>query len=172
MTLVSVVLLLSGLVLLAGARLCAADDLYLVRDGRPASQIVLPVRATALEAFAAEELKTYIRKSTGADLEVVDDTSASRDESLICIGRTRFSAHFVGGLETARTDAIVLRREETRLLLIGRDSPDLDPLKMNRRQLVSERGTLNAVYEFLEGQMGVRWYWPGEIGGSFQRRRT
>jgi hypothetical protein len=33
-----------------------------------------------------------------------------------------------------------------------------------------ERGTLNAVYDFLESQLGVRWIEPGDVGISYQKQ--
>jgi hypothetical protein len=141
-----------------------ADDLYLVRNHEPVSRIVLSQNPTRLEAFAADELRTYIKKATGADLEIVADARASEGETLVCFGENRFTEHLAERLKTARTDSIILEREGGRLFLIGRDSPNLDPAKISRRLLTCERGTFNSVHEFLERQLGVRWYWPGEIG--------
>jgi len=164
MTRISVCLFSFCLVVHAGLWIHGADDLDLVRGNRPTSRIVLSQYPSKLEAFAAAELQTYIRKATGAELEIVADTAASDDETLICIGRNRFSSQLAESLATARTDTILLKRDGRRLFLIGRDSPDLDPQTIGRQALTSERGTLNSVYEFLERHVGVRWYWPGESG--------
>jgi hypothetical protein len=150
--------------LTVGSPVRCAENLDLVRDSQPLAKIVMSRKPTRLESFAAEELRTYIQKATGADLPIVADTAVGEHETLICIGRNRFSAGLADSLAAAPVDSIRLKRDGKRLLLLGRDSPDVDPRKTGSRTLASQRGTLNSVYEFLERQLGVRWYWPGEMG--------
>lgn len=156
--------LLLCMVIAAASPIHGAEDLDLVRNGQPLARIVLSPEPTKLESFAADELRAYIQKATGTELAIVADTGVTDNETLICIGRNRFSAKLAASLTTAPTDAVRLKRDGSRLLLIGRDSPDVDPRKTGNRTLGSQRGTLNSVYEFLERQLGVRWYWPGEAG--------
>lgn len=151
-------------ILAGGSRAGAAEDFWLVTAGEPTARIVLPEKPSTLETFTAEELRTYVRQATGAELESIADTAAHLDERIVCVGDTRFTRHLAARLEAAATDTILLKREGNRVLLLGRDSPGLERRPIERYPLMSERGTLNAVYEFLERELGVRWYWPGEMG--------
>lgn len=55
-------------------------------------------------------------------------------------------------------NGFVLRTVDEALYLVGRDE-DGSPLRDD-----NDAGTLFAVYEWLDRQVGVRWLWPGELG--------
>lgn len=55
---------------------CVANDLFLVQNNKPASRIVLPPKPTKLETLAGGELWAYMKKATGAELDIVADTDA------------------------------------------------------------------------------------------------
>lgn len=60
-----------GLFVAVLAAPAAGDDAFIVRDGAPRSQIVIAEKPTRMQKLAAEELRGYVRKITGADLPVV-----------------------------------------------------------------------------------------------------
>lgn len=154
------------LVWLASHAVFAEDDapLVIVHDGQPRARIVLSATPTAIESFAASELQHYVAKATGATLEITSDGQVADGQAVLCIGRNRFSESLAESLDASPVDTIVLQRRGRRVLLLGRDTPEIDPRQPGRRALDCERGTLNAVYEFLERFVGVRWYWPGRLG--------
>jgi len=116
-----------------------ADDLVLVDGGRPAAAIV----AAEEDAAAAEELQTYLRKMSGAEVAIV----ATAPEGARIV---------LGGLEgDVGLDGYAIRRNGPALHLAG----------------ATPAGTLNAVYRFLDG-LGVRWYIPGEVGEVVPERAT
>ena len=39
-------------------------------------------------------------------------------------------------------------------------------------EVQQEYGTINAVYTFLQDQLGVRWFWPGELGEDVAQKAT
>jgi hypothetical protein len=80
---------------------------------------------------------------------------------------------FVGATEAAKAagvDAAELKLEErvlktagNALYLLGGDVPE-KIVGVPEATVTSARGTLYAVYDFLETEMGVRWLWPGKSG--------
>lgn len=110
------------------------------------AQIVLPCDSTPRERFAAEELKKYILRICGADLSIVTDAAAQASE-LIAIGgpeRNAVTRQWISETEFDETvpgpEGIFIRTFENCLVLAGSSK--------NSGEL--ERGTVYAVYEFLE----------------------
>ena len=65
-------------------------------------------------------------------------------------------------------------RSGSSLFLAGRDNEGA-PIDIEEGITIGsikQMGTLFAVYEFLETQMGVRWLWPGKLGEMIPRHRT
>jgi hypothetical protein len=140
-------LLTVSLILAAGSH--AAADVTLVRDGQPLCAIRLPANPTSGETLAGQELQTYLRKMSGAQVPI----GAQPAEVTVSI------------LNASRVDTatpppprnhsfrIIVRPGE--MLLLGRD----------------DEGTEYAVYEVLE-RLGCRWFMPGEIGEVVPTRAT
>lgn len=61
-------------------------------------------------------------------------------------------------LDALPANAFLMESRQDALFLAGRDEPG-NPLHDDVNS-----GTLFAVYEWLERQLGVRWVWPGELG--------
>jgi hypothetical protein len=61
-------------------------------------------------------------------------------------------------LDALPANAFLVESQTDALFLVGRDDPG-NPLRDD-----INAGTLFAVYEWLERQLGVRWIWPGELG--------
>ena len=121
-----------------------AEGLELAKDGVSAYEIVLDADATVPERTAAEELQTHLEAVTGARLPIHVETAASSTGKRIVVGP---SAHFLKAfpdfnLATLRRDGIVMKTAGDTLFLAG-DRP---------------RGTLYAVYTFLEDVAGCRWW--------------
>ncbi|MBR4748820.1 MAG: DUF4838 domain-containing protein [Abditibacteriota bacterium] len=118
----------------------SAFALDIVRDGRAVSVIVVGDDATEPERNAAAELADYIEKISGARPETVSALSA--DKTNICVGQTEVTRSLLPGFDWDRlkNDGIVIKAAPGALVLAG-DRP---------------RGTLYAVYEFLERYRGVR----------------
>ena len=89
--------------------------------------------------FAAEELAAYLRQITGTALSVCTD-AAAETETEIVIGRT--NRDNTPGTEGLGEDGFIIRTVGKKLFLTGGSS----------------RGTLYAVYEFLEAYLGCRFY--------------
>ncbi len=119
----------------------ADNELVIADAGQAKAAVIVSPGATATEKFAAEELAGYLKAITGAAFEV----SPTRPEKGSCIFIGKDSAKILD--PQVSTDdlgkegtAIVCNGEH--LILTG-DSP---------------RGTLYAVYSFLEDIVGCRWW--------------
>ena len=122
----------------------ADNNLTLADQGRSDYSIVLPEKPTPVEKTAASELQTYLEKATGAKLPIVSEKQAAGEKKTFLIGATVEGQKLLGDLklEDLDYDGILLKRFGDRILLAGH------PV----------RGTLYAVYSFLEEQVGVRWW--------------
>ena len=130
---------------LAAAAGCAQSAL--VRNGRPEAAIVISAAASADEKLAAQELQDYVRKISGATLPV-GTTAAAGLPSQVRIGAFGTEAVSAWSGERPPPDGFALSRKGETLFIVGGDA----------------RGTLYGVYDFLETDLGVRWFMPGEMG--------
>lgn len=127
------------------AAVSGAPAMALASRGKPQATIVLGPDATETERYAAAQLAAYLRRVTGAEFQVTDDASVSG--SRIFVGQTAAAKQKVGKFDWAslRTDGIIVRTVGNDLIVSG-DRP---------------RGSMYAVYAFLEDQLGVRWWTAG-----------
>jgi len=140
----------------------SAENLVIVRDGRPNATIVVSSEPGDKIKLAAEELGTYVAKISGATLPVVTD-SESPTGPLILVGKSRLTdavgVRIPSGLTPARREeGFVIYSKGDRLVLAGNDEGPY-------------HGTEYAVYDFLR-QLGVRWFMPGEFGEVVPKQKT
>ncbi|GIV10906.1 MAG: hypothetical protein KatS3mg020_0397 [Fimbriimonadales bacterium] len=118
--------------------------LLLTRRGKALAPIIIQKGATEPERYAAQELQAHLEQATGARFEVREaDTLSPR---AIVIGQGEWAERLrpdvnwrtLGGEET------LISVQEGYLLLSGG----------------RPRGTLYAVYRFLQTQLGMRWWTP------------
>ena len=143
--------LIASLVLCAAAQ---AADLVLVQDREPRARIVLRANADKTETLAAKELQAYVKRMTGAELTVSTDAASPGAKV------------FIGIVDPARAESLRLREVKWDGYVIKRDRDVL--------WLVGQwpEGTQNAVYGFLEGVCGVRWFIPTQLGENVPPRET
>jgi len=140
---------------LGTAGLAAGERLPLADHGRTAYQVVIPNRATAAQQHAAQELAAFLGEISGATFPVVTEAQWGRGPAI-----------FVGLSASARRvdpqaslwglghDGLVIRTASPHLLLFGGEP----------------RGTLYAVYAFLEERLGCRWW--TSTASTIPRRST
>ena len=121
------------------------NELTLAADSRAAAIIVVGEEATAPERHAAQELAEFLQQATGAQFDVVGRDERGRPRLLVGPDAARladpaFTAEGLGA------EGIVIRTVGQDLILAGG----------------RPRGTLYAVYTFLEGHVGVRW-WSSKV---------
>jgi len=114
--------------------------------GQTTAVIVLGDGATEPEKTAAAELAAYLGKVSGAVFSTVDEAKVPAGSPCVFVGDTQFARN--NGIEAAEMgpEQWVMRTVEDNLVLAGG----------------RPRGTLYAVYRFLEDVVGVHWWHPFE----------
>lgn len=143
--------------MLSALAVSAANAATLFDNGKTDWQIVIPVKADAAESYAAKELQTALKKISGADFAVINSDEAKPGQ--IIIGSLATSPAVQKqekalGLKKSNTEMLAVKTLNNTLYLAG-DVP---------------RGALYAVYSFLQKQLGVRWFWPGDDGEYITKR--
>ncbi len=144
----------------------AAGSVELVRAGEPVAAIVVPEGVLPAVRLAADELQHHVRKATGAELPILVEGRADLDRwgHAVYLGDTRAARE--AGIDAAAMGRFegVVRAQPKALILAGRDEAgDVIGSALIGAVNVS-CGTLFAVYDFLETDLGVRWLWPGDLG--------
>ncbi|MBW7991680.1 MAG: DUF4838 domain-containing protein [Planctomycetes bacterium] len=143
---IKITLLISMLLLIAGCSQTVKDDSALIAEnGVAKAVIVIAEDASKPEQHAAAELAEFLEQITGAEFEVVSPPAADSPRLLIGaeaakLAEPDFSTEGLG------TDGVVIRRVGDDLILAGGHP----------------RGTLYAVYTFLEDELGCRWWSSNE----------
>jgi len=120
-------------------------DIPLTENGTALYTIIIPEEATAPETNAAKELSEYLTQITGAPFETVTENNATEKKGLY-IGKTVRAAQNID-FDTLKFEEIrILTDSDGSLILAGEGT----------------RGTLYAVYTFLQDLCGVRWWARGE----------
>ena len=128
--------------LIAGfCRPILSQEIELARDGRTAYVIVEGKAPTPAESFAARELSAYLRKVTGATFPILSETASPPPARALHVGGTEFALAKEPDAAPLGAEEWVIRNFGENIVLTGG----------------RPRGTLYAVYEFLEGQIGCHW---------------
>ena len=98
-------------------------DIDLVKNGQTEYVIVEPLNATNYEAYAVKELELYFESASGADVEIVKDTSVSYDQSkkYLSVGNTTLLAASGVAIseEELGTDGYKIVRQENTVIMAG-----------------------------------------------------
>jgi hypothetical protein len=114
----------------------------LAREGRTSVRVVLAADAIPAERTAAEELASYLERVTSARFPLVDELGAPDGPGAIWVGPTARARHLGIDVEDLGPEQWRIRTDGEDLVLVGG----------------RPRGTLYAVYRFLEDHVGVRWW--------------
>lgn len=136
-------LLLAGVALLFSLTPAGASGLVLANDGRSPYTIVIAKDASPAVKHAARELADDLKQISGATLPIA---SVKPGTPAIFVGASPFlpSSFAKVRLDTLPEEAFVVRTHRRDLYLAGH----------------GDRGTLYAVYSFLEDHLAARWYAP------------
>ncbi len=148
----------------------------LVEDAVARAQIVCAEEATRSAQLGAFELRHHIALITGVQLPIVNKAL----DNLPC-------RIFIGDSPALREtgklppkldfETSLLRFVDNDILLLGNDSLDFGKVDYADEKTFPDfqenyKGTLFAVYDFLELCCGVRFYWLDESGTTFTPRKT
>ncbi|OGV73688.1 MAG: hypothetical protein A3K19_22520 [Lentisphaerae bacterium RIFOXYB12_FULL_65_16] len=124
----------------------SAHALTLAKDGKAAATIVLAKDAVLAERTAATELATYLKAISGAEFAVADEADATATGPCLFVGPTAVARQAIADFDKLGPEEWQVRTSGGNLLLAGG----------------RPRGTLYAVYHFLEDALGVHWWNPWE----------
>jgi Domain of unknown function (DUF4838) len=160
--------LLAILLLAQMAVLHAADLVLVSKDTTPAPIIVFK-DAPARTRDAAVTLAEYIEKISGQKPAILDGEPQPLPERAIWIGvqpvvKTLFPKT---DFDFKHAEETLIVANEKHLVIAGRDRWDPAHTEVKGRLAMKtgiqqEYGTANAVYSFIQEQLGVRWLWPDE----------
>ena len=114
----------------------------MIHNGVSNYRIVVGKDAIASEQTAAKTLQDYLARISGVTLPIVTDETAAREEEIIVGKTTREGGAFTVDRAALGWDGIVMKAVGRTLVLAGGQP----------------RGTLYAVYSFLEERLGCRWF--------------
>ena len=135
------VLLLALSLSIAYAQAATNDKVTIAKDGAAKAVIVVASDADEPEQHAANELAGFLRQITGAEFEIQAPPAAGQSRLLVGPGAAKLAeANF--STDDLGADGIVIRTVGDDLILAGG----------------RPRGTLYAVYTFLEEHVGCRWW--------------
>lgn len=121
--------------------------------------VVLDGKACPAVRFAATELTNFLSRATGRTVPVL---AAPRP------GHVAIMLGEASGIDVEKLprDAFVVKTGNGTIRIAGRDDPNRDPAReiCGRGDCRFERATLFGVYDFLEREIGCRFYFPGELG--------
>ena len=149
--------LIAGAALFRANLACAMD---VVVDGKARSEIVISDTPSPVAKYAADELQKHVQLATGVKLEIVPEKLATNQVlGKIFVGPCAAAEN--AGIHTNDLSLNSYRIKITpdKMFLAGHDGDD-SPLSNDRKPM----GTLFAVYEWLDTQVGARWLWPGDLG--------
>ncbi len=139
------------LLVLSGVPAIFAASLEIVRNGKSDYSIVINSKSPSGVRMAANDLQEYIRKATGANLPVV-----SREQP------GEAPAFLLGFIPVDKPENFMVRTAGRNIHISGYDTEGriFDPNLADGAKV----GTWYGVSDFLEKQLGVRWFMPGELG--------
>ena len=158
-----------------------AAGLTLTSEGQPRATLFLAAKPTRAARFAVAELREHVRQITGAELPVRTEGDAI-DGVPIFLGDTAAARRLGLAAESFGPQEYAVRITAGGVVLAGRDKADdgevvysATPTEAEMATwpgIWDERGTLNAVYDFLERYCGVRWLTAGDVGTDCPRQPT
>jgi len=120
------------------------DTITLAENGKSDYVIVRPADASQSVVYAAEELQSFLRRMTTAELSIRTDVDRLPPKAIL-LGPTDYTASVLGeipDLETLGDDGFRLCVRGPHIVILGSQV----------------RGTLYGVYELLDTYCGCRWY--------------
>jgi hypothetical protein len=126
--------------------------------------IVAPAKPNAIVAYAVDELRHHVKLVTGAELPVAAQAPAGKYPL------------YVGTAPTGDTKPLATEEARTHVTAGGAWLYGKDLIKGKKKEDSevdvalahdTEAGTLFAVYDFLEQDLGIHWVEPGEAGITY-----
>ena len=140
---------------------CPADQVVLAGGEQPPACIVVADEADMPQAAggyatagqAAEELQHWLWKAGGTQLQIVRASTAPAAGALLLVGRSALSEE-LGLKPPTDSEGVLIKSFPRGVAILG----EVAPGGTNDVEHEHDRGTMHAVYEFLERCLGFRFY--------------
>jgi hypothetical protein len=161
------ILLLSSLVTVS----CKKGSFKIDKSEIGSIAIVIPDSANSISSFAAAELKKHLDLIFKGDIKITSLSTANKYKKQIFIGIKP-----AGFERTLKPEESVYAINRNRIYIFGDDAvnikfSDENPGELQNKVMsevlnlsYNRTGTLFAVYNFLENELGVKWIKPGDEG--------
>ena len=135
-----------------------AQTFQLPQSGGEPAVIVLAESTPPANKQAAQDLADTLLAMTGSKLSVVRGLPNPAPKHAIWIGQQPALATLFPKVDFKLTEP------EQILIVVGADHVAVFGRDRVVNDIQTEFGTANAVYTFMQRNLGVRWLWPGELG--------
>jgi hypothetical protein len=119
-----------------------ASDITLSSDGKTSYNIVVKQSPILAEVTAANELAKNLQSVTGSEFKIVEESKAAAGKPAIYVGQTEYAAANGVDFNKLGQEEWIIKTTANGNLILSGGRP---------------RGTLYAVYEFLENNAGCHW---------------
>lgn len=136
----------------------AEDGFIMIDNGKALIDIVIPAKSNEIEKYAAEEMQKHLGKAGKCQIDIVTEDQKIKNFN-IYIGSTKEAVKNKLDIKSLPKNSYKIRITEKSVILTGLDGAGTPPMDDTTSQ-----GTLFAVYNYLNENIGVRWFWPGEQG--------
>ncbi len=120
-------------------------ELTITENNKANYSILLSKKPTTQDQKAAEDLKTWLEKMTGATIQIVAESKNSKtSDQVISIGQTQLfkKSKLAASAENLKDEGYGIDQKDNTLFIWGGRT----------------RGVINGVYALLEEDLGCRWY--------------
>ncbi len=134
--------------------------------------IVVSPQVGKVTRFAAEELRKFLSQILDCNIKISDKPGNGCN---IFVGDGEFASSKNINITALVRDGFYIKTFGKNILVAGRDDPAVDPERAMLGGVwdqLYERGSLFAVYDFLERFAGCRFYFPGELGTIIPEKRS
>jgi hypothetical protein len=135
-------------------------DAILFKDNATNWKICLDKDASKTDIYAAHELQSALKKISNVDFQIEYSGNIPEENAII-----------IGSLDSSfaiRSNAAALKLEKSKL-----DSFAIYTIGKNLYLAGNNsRSSLYAVYAFLQKELGVRWFWPGDDGEFIDKKSS
>ena len=143
----------------------AAAEMVLVKEGVPQAEIVLESTPSASAQLGAFELNYHIKMITGTELPLKYGKGSAG----------KIHIELGGDNKPAGKEYSSVKFTKNGIRISGSDSPEFHKVNYKNRESFPKlpyKGTLFAVYDFLEKYCGIRWYGLTDDATVFTPRKT
>ena len=156
---------------------CKEGSFKIDKENIGSISIVIPDTANSIAIFAADELKKHLDLVFGGNIPITDFSAKNKFRKLIMVGippegyRNKLNPE--ESVYVIRKNHIYIFGDDIINIRYSADKPGelKNKIQSEALNLANNRaGTLFAVYNFLENELGIKWIKPGDEGIFYQAR--